>query len=46
MIPLIETRGLSKSYFNDAVETPVLFDINLTIQKGEFVAIMGPSGSG
>lgn len=45
-IPLIETRALSKSYFNDTVETPVLFDINLTIDKGEFVAIMGPSGSG
>ena len=46
MTPLIETRGLSKSYFNDGVETPVLFDIDLTITKGEFVAIMGPSGSG
>ena len=44
--PLIETRNLSKSYFNDDIETPVLFDINLTITKGEFVAIMGPSGSG
>ncbi len=44
--PLIEARNLCKSYFNDDVETPVLFDINLTINKGEFVAIMGPSGSG
>ncbi len=44
--PLIETRKLGKSYFNDGVETPVLFDIDLTINKGEFVAIMGPSGSG
>jgi putative ABC transport system ATP-binding protein len=44
--PLIETRNLTKSYFNEEVETPVLFDINLTIQKGEFVSIMGPSGSG
>lgn len=44
--PLIEIRNLCKSYFNDTVETPVLFDINLTINKGEFVAIMGPSGSG
>lgn len=45
-IPLIETRNLTKSYFNDDIETPVLFDINLKINKGEFVAIMGPSGSG
>ena len=44
--PLIEIKGLSKSYENDGVVTPVLFDINLKIEKGEFVAIMGPSGSG
>ncbi len=44
--PLIETRKLCKSYFNDGVPTPVLYDIDLTINKGEFVAIMGPSGSG
>jgi putative ABC transport system ATP-binding protein len=28
------------------VETPVLHDMNFTIEEGEFVAIMGPSGSG
>lgn len=44
--PLIEVRKLCKSYFNDELETPVLFDIDLTIEKGSFVAIMGPSGSG
>lgn len=44
--PLIETKNLYKSYFNEEVETPVLFDINLRIDAGEFVAIMGPSGSG
>jgi putative ABC transport system ATP-binding protein len=44
--PLIETRHLGKAYANDGVETPVLFDINLQVQRGEFVAIMGPSGSG
>ncbi len=44
--PLIEIRDLSKSYFNDEIETPVLFGINLKIEKGEFVSIMGPSGSG
>ena len=44
--PLIETSKLCKSYFNDELETKVLFDIDLTIKKNEFVAIMGPSGSG
>ncbi len=44
--PLIETVNLYKSYFNEDLETPVLFDINLKIANGEFVAIMGPSGSG
>lgn len=44
--PLIQLRSLSKSYVNDDVVTPVLFDIDLTIEKGEFVSIMGPSGSG
>jgi len=44
--PLMELRDLSKSYFNEEIETPVLFDINLKIEKGEFVSIMGPSGSG
>lgn len=44
--PLIEIRGLSKSYFNEGIETPVLHSIDLSIKKGEFVSIMGPSGSG
>lgn len=44
--PLIELKNLGKEYVNDGVATPVLFDINLTIRKGEFVSIMGPSGSG
>jgi putative ABC transport system ATP-binding protein len=44
--PLIELKDLTKSYFNEEIETPVLFGINLKIFKGEFVSIMGPSGSG
>lgn len=44
--PLIEIRKLTKSYFNEGLETPVLFGVDLVINKGEFVAIMGPSGSG
>jgi ABC-type lipoprotein export system ATPase subunit len=43
---IIELKEVSKLYgFGDAT-TVALDEINLTIQKGEFVAIMGPSGSG
>lgn len=43
---LIECRKLCKSYFNDSVETPVLRDIDLSIEKEDFIGITGPSGSG
>lgn len=44
--PIIEISHLVKSYKTDDLETMVLHDISLTINEGEFVAIMGPSGSG
>jgi putative ABC transport system ATP-binding protein len=43
---LIKVENLCKTYENDGVETPVLHDMNFTIEKGEFVSVMGPSGSG
>jgi len=43
---LIEAKNLFKDYVNDEVVTPVLFDLNFSINQGEFVAIMGKSGSG
>ncbi|TCV82514.1 ABC transporter ATP-binding protein [Sulfurirhabdus autotrophica] len=44
--PLIQVDHLTKRYETSADATPVLKDISLTINSGEFVAIMGPSGSG
>jgi ABC-type lipoprotein export system ATPase subunit len=43
---MIELRGISKTYRAGSVETPVLENIDLSIQPGEFCAIIGPSGSG
>ena len=43
---LIEARSLSKVYSLGDVEVRALDGISTTIEKGEFVAIMGQSGSG
>ncbi len=44
--PLIRIEHLHKEYDTDAGRVPVLSDVNLVVQRSEFVAIMGPSGSG
>jgi putative ABC transport system ATP-binding protein len=44
--PLIELRGVTKTYGNGAAAFRALDGVDLTIGEGEFVAIMGPSGSG
>ncbi|MCR4294819.1 MAG: ABC transporter permease [Elusimicrobia bacterium] len=46
MPPLIELRGVTKTYFVGGGRLDVLKGVDLTIEAGEFVAIMGPSGSG
>jgi putative ABC transport system ATP-binding protein len=44
--PIIQLRGLSKSYRRDSMAIPVLRAITLDVPEGEFIALMGPSGSG
>ena len=44
--PIIRISQLSKNYLTAAGPVPALDGINLSIDAGEFVAIMGPSGSG
>jgi putative ABC transport system ATP-binding protein len=44
--PIVQIRGVSKSYRRDKMEVPVLNNITLDVPAGEFVGLMGPSGSG
>jgi len=46
MDPVIETRNLVKTYQVGDVAVHALRGINLTVNRGEFLAIMGASGSG
>jgi len=43
---MIKTTDLVKVFRTDEVETTALNKVNITVEKGEFVAIMGPSGCG
>jgi putative ABC transport system ATP-binding protein len=44
--PLIELRGITKTYGHGDAAFTALHGIDLIINEGEFVAVMGPSGSG
>jgi putative ABC transport system ATP-binding protein len=43
---LLELHGICKTYHTDEVETRALRDIDLAIERGEYVSIEGPSGCG
>lgn len=44
--PVVELTGVTKDYRQGALDVHALQGIDLTIHKGEFLAICGPSGSG
>ena len=43
---IVSVQNISKSYWRDSQEIPVLSNISFDIPEGEFLALMGPSGSG
>ncbi|MBQ7349492.1 MAG: ABC transporter ATP-binding protein [Bacteroides sp.] len=43
---MIKLTGINKIYRTEEIETQALENVNLEVQKGEFLSIMGPSGCG
>jgi putative ABC transport system ATP-binding protein len=44
--PIVEARGIRKTYDTGKVRVSALTGVDLTLEQGEMVAIMGPSGCG
>jgi putative ABC transport system ATP-binding protein len=44
--PLLSATGLTKTYRLGRVDVPALRGVDVTVERGEFIAITGPSGSG
>ncbi|UCD73026.1 MAG: ABC transporter ATP-binding protein [Candidatus Bathyarchaeota archaeon] len=44
--PTVQTKNLSKTYRLGEIEVQALRNVNLQINRSEFIALMGPSGSG
>ena len=45
-MPLIKTQNLEKVFAGDGTPTQALAGVDLSIDKGDFLAVVGPSGSG
>ena len=45
-LPLIQIADLTKVFYTDEIETHALSGVHLSIAKGEYVAMSGPSGCG
>ncbi len=46
IMAMIKLTGINKIYRTNEIETLALENVNLDVEKGEFVSIMGPSGCG
>jgi putative ABC transport system ATP-binding protein len=46
MASMISLKDITKTYHLESLDVPVLKRVNLSIEQGEYVAIMGASGSG
>jgi putative ABC transport system ATP-binding protein len=44
--PVVELKGVGKTYYRGKERLDILQSLDLTIKSGEFEALMGPSGSG
>ena len=44
--PIIQARGLRKTYHVGDVDVPALRGVDLEVKRGEFLSVIGPSGSG
>ncbi|MBB4035619.1 putative ABC transport system ATP-binding protein [Dysgonomonas hofstadii] len=45
-MPIISMQGITKIYRTKEVETVALENVNLEVEKGDFLSVMGPSGCG
>ena len=46
MTSVLQVIGVQKDYGRKGFRTKVLKGIDLTVEKGDFISIMGPSGAG
>ena len=46
MSSLVQIKEVTKTFHRGSEDVPVLSGLDLTVEKGEFLALMGPSGSG
>lgn len=45
-MPILSARDVTKTYRSGSLEVPALRDVDLDVDAGEFVVVMGPSGNG